>query len=183
MTATSRTVRAMMVAAIASLALLSAPLAIAAGPAPFDQAAQQDLGQAVAAYGKAWASRDPDAIVARHADETEFVLHVPGAEPVRTKADVRAQFAAILKAQPEYASEVEELKLGPGFAMIRYEIIASAKEPFALGNVVYTPDGSDYRIPAIDVIAFEDGLVTSKHTYVDTETIRAHSSEVSKASD
>ena len=135
---------------------------------------QADVAQAVDAYGRAWASRDVDAILDLHAEDTEFVLHAAGAEPAIGKPAIREAFAQILADNPDYASEPTNMKLGPDFVVITYEITTGPDRPFILGGTRFGAETSDYRIPAIDVIAFEEGLVTTKHTFIDTETIRAN---------
>jgi len=142
---------------------------------------QTDVAQAVETYGRAWASRDVGAILDLHAENTEFVLHVAGAEPAIGKPAIREAFAQILADNPDYASEPKDMKLGPDFVVITYEITTGPDRPFILGGTRFGAETSDYRIPAIDVIAFEDGLVTSKHTFIDTETVRANVTAASVA--
>lgn len=53
--------------------------------------------------------------------------------------------------------------------------------PARAGETIFTPSGEAYRAPAVDIIVFEEGLVTQKITYLDTETVRANSVKVERA--
>ena len=54
----------------------------------------------------------------------------------------------------------------------------SPPAPFALGRRRFTPAGLPYEVRAVDILHFKDGLVTSKHTYVDSEGVRSNSKAV-----
>ncbi len=134
------------------------------------------IPEAVQAYGEAWASRDADRIVALHTEDSTFTLHVAGQEPAVGKAQIRAQFEDILKSTPDYASKPYQMDFGPNFVVIMYKVQSGPSHPAVLGARTFTPEGSsDYTIDAIDLIVFEDGLVSAKHTFIDVETIRDHS--------
>jgi len=135
---------------------------------------QETLLEDVQTYGAAWASGDVDRIMALHAKETEFVLYVGGENRAIGKEAVRHHFTNILTANPNYATNVNALNLGPGFAVIQYDITNGPNGPFQLGNILYEPDTEDYSVTAVDILKFDNGLVTEKHTYLDTDTIRIH---------
>ena len=136
---------------------------------------RQALQIATQAYGKAWASRDVERILALHAEQSEFVLFVDGTERAVGKAAIRDQFRAILREQPGYASKVVDIAFGDDFAVIEYEIHGNTATPFRLGRRRFTPSGSPYEVRSIDVIRFKEGLVTSKHTYVDIDAVHNNS--------
>lgn len=140
-----------------------------------------NVPEAVQAYGEAWASRDVDRIVALHTEDSTFTLHVAGQEPAVGKAQIRAQFQNILGSTPDYASKPYQMDFGPNFVVMMYKVQSGPSHPAVLGAKTFAPEGSnDYTIDAIDLIVFEDGLVSAKHTFIDVETIRNHS-EVTKA--
>ena len=134
------------------------------------------IPEAVQAYGEAWASRDADRIVALHTEDSTFTLHVAGQEPAVGKAQIRAQFQNILESTPDYGSQPYQMDFGHNFVVIMYKVQSGPSHPAVLGARTFTPEGSsDYTIDAIDLIVFEDGLVSAKHTFIDVETIRDHS--------
>jgi len=132
------------------------------------------LFEQVQTYGAAWASADVDRILALHSERTEFVLYVGGERRAVGKKAVRRQFEIILTDNPNYATKVSALNVGTGFAVIQYEITNGPNGQFRLGNIVYNPDTEDYSVSAVDILIFEDGLVSAKHTYLDTDSIRMH---------
>ncbi|MBV1934344.1 MAG: nuclear transport factor 2 family protein [Parvibaculaceae bacterium] len=135
------------------------------------------LPEAVQAYGEAWASRDVDRIVALHTEDSIFTLHIAGQEPAVGRAQIRSQFQAILESTPDYASKPYQMDFGPNFVVIMYRVLSGPSHPATLGAKVFTPNGGkDYTLDAIDLIVFDDGLVSAKHTFIDLETIRDHSS-------
>jgi ketosteroid isomerase-like protein len=158
------------------VACASAPDTIA----PQQAQSSQDVARALALYSDAWAARDTDAILARHADETEFHLVTWGSTPARNKDQIRAAFDAIFVSNPDYGSTVRRVRLGSDFAIVEYDIQIDAHRPAQAGGWVFTPSGRPYQTPAVDIIIFENGLVTKKITYLDTETIRANSAVVER---
>ena len=164
------------VSAVAAASLLL----VACASAPDTTAQQQaqsgpDVTRALALYSQAWAARDTDAILARHAEGTEFHLVTWGSAPARNKDEIRAAFDAIFASNPDYSSTVRSVRLGSDFAVVEYDIQIDPDRPAQAGGSVFTPSGKPYQAPAVDIIIFENGLVTKKITYLDTETIRANS--------
>ena len=134
----------------------------------------QDVAALTAAYGEAWSSRDAARIASYHSDDSEFVLHVAGATPIVGRAAVEEAFKTLLADNPDYASRKTLVKTGSDFVVVEYEITTGPDRPFKMGETCFAPRTSDYRIPAIDLILFEDGEVIAKHTFIDTETMRLH---------
>lgn len=134
-----------------------------------------ELVQSVQSYAAAWASRDADTIVALHSEDSVFQLFVDGAEAARGKAAIKTQFQKILADNLGYSSTVRSILFGNGAVTIEYDIKMDPSNPFTFGNYSYVPTGRAYAIPAIDVIIFKDGLVSAKHTYLDTALVRANS--------
>ncbi len=131
-------------------------------------------------YGQAWASRDVDRIVALHTPDSVFVLNVSQQPPAMGKEAIRSQFQQILRDNPQYSSKVSRMSWGADFVVIEYSIRMQPVGAFLLGQRRFTPKaGIAYDIPAIDVIHVKEGLVSAKHTYIDTETVHANSASVS----
>lgn len=146
----------------------------AAQTAPAAPAIQQLVG----AYAAAWGSRDAARIAALHTVDTVFDLRVDGETPALGRDAAQARFAGILRDNPGYTSTVGKVGFGPDFVVIEYTIAMDPPAPFQLGQMRYVPTGTPYSVPAIDVIHFRDGLVSEKVTYLDTDTVRARSRDV-----
>ena len=133
------------------------------------------LEQAVQAYSAAWDSRDPARIAALHTDDSTFQLFVQGAQEARGRVDIEAQFRRILADNPGYRSTVRAVSFAADAVTIEYDIHMHPPAPFTFGDARYEPNGKAYALPAIDVIAFQNGLVLRKVTYLDSGVIRANS--------
>ena len=149
----------------------------------FAQAASQpELAQSIQRHAEAWGSQDAERVAAQHSEYPVFRLFVDGTEAGTGRAAILAQFRQILSDNPSYRSTVRSVMFGSGFVVNEYDIHMDPPRPFAYGNTRYVPTGRAYAIPAIDIIYFKNGLVTVKHTYLDTTVIRANSRRTSRVS-
>jgi hypothetical protein len=105
-------------------------------------------------YGTAWASRDVDAIMAMHTDDTVFHLH-GGGEPAVGRAATREAIAAALAEWPDLRFEKKRVQFGAGHFVSEYEMSATT----AAGQLLVC-DG-------VDVFAVEGGRIARKDTYLD----------------
>jgi ketosteroid isomerase-like protein len=104
-------------------------------------------------YGRAWATHDPDAIVAMHTDDTVFHLH-DVAEPSCGRAAVREVIASAFEQMPDLRFERRRVLFGADHVVSEYVMSGSVGEkPFACDGV--------------DVFTLRDGLVARKDSYVD----------------
>lgn len=136
---------------------------------------EQDLPVAMERYGQAWASGDAVRIAALHTPGSVFHLMVEGGVPVTGRAAIETHFAQILADNPAYSSTPRTLRFGPDFVVIEYDFVMAPPTAFVMGQLRYEPSGRTYSVPAIDVITFRDGLVSSKVTYLDGSVIRSNS--------
>ena len=119
-------------------------------------AQQLDLPALSERYFAAWASRDPDAIVALHADDTQFWMHL-GAEPVRGRQAVRAAFAEIFEQFPDLTWETYRVRYGENHWVLDWALISG-----------------DIRFDCLDVFDVSpDGLVARKDTFIDAAQLQA----------
>lgn len=167
--------------ALVALALVTLAVAPGCATSASQQSPAPALARAVAAYGAAWASRDVERILALHTADTEFTLFVDGVETARGRDAVRRQFSWVFETNPTYAARILSVSTAADAATIEYVIAMAPQKPFTLGRWRFTPTGAAYDARAIDVLYFKDGLVRAKHTYLDTETIRANSTAVAAA--
>jgi steroid delta-isomerase-like uncharacterized protein len=112
-------------------------------------------------YTDAWASRDPDAIVALHTEDTTFHAHA-GQEPARGKAAVRQAFSDLLTQFPDLAFEQVSLRTGSDFWVVEWRMS---------GTLAGTD--SAFEVDLVDLITVEDGLVKSKDSYIDAVSLQA----------
>jgi hypothetical protein len=157
-------------------------LSLALGLAPTattEAADHSELAAAVSEYGKAWASKNVDRIVALHTEDSEFTMYVNGTKPAVGRAAIRAQFQKILTDNPNYESTTRTIAFGPDFVVIEYSFKMQPPAPFDIGKRNFTPANKiAYDVDAIDIIYFKNSLVSVKRTYIDTEAIHNHSKRV-----
>jgi ketosteroid isomerase-like protein len=107
-------------------------------------------------YFAAWASRNPDAIVALHADDTQFWTHL-GAEPVQGREGVRAAFAEIFEQFPGLTFQTYRVLYGEDHWILDWALISG-----------------DIRFDCLDVVNVSpDGLVVRKDTFIDAMQLQA----------
>ncbi len=120
------------------------------------QATAQDMKAISERYFAAWAERDPDAIVALHAEDTQFWTHL-GAEPVQGREAVRSAFAEIFDQFPNLTWETYRVLYGDDHWILDWALISG-----------------DIRFDCLDVVNVSpDGLVTRKDTFVDAAQLQA----------
>lgn len=119
-------------------------------------------------YGDAWASHDPDAIAAFHAEDGIFHLHAGGDE-IRGRDAIRNTFAGFLAQFPDLDFAEQQRMVGDWGWTVRWRMSGTLALPFDTGSAVAEPGGR-MDVDAIDLITVEDGLLTAKHTYVDWAT-------------
>ncbi len=142
-----------------------------------------ELQSALQSYGAAWASRDVDRIVSLHTEDSEFRLFVDGTPVAHGRNEIAEQFSSILASIPTYQSSIDRVRFGADFVVLEYRIRMDPDAPVRLGARVFAPTGAHYEIDAIDLIEFEDGLVSRKHTFVDGEALHNASPSVTTALD
>jgi len=112
-------------------------------------------------YTNAWASRDPDAIVALHTEDTRFHAHI-GQEPAVGKMAVRQAFAELFAQFPDLAFEQVSLKTTADFWAVEWKMSGT------LAGTDHT-----FEVDLVDLITVEDGLVKSKDSYIDAVSMQA----------
>jgi hypothetical protein len=107
-------------------------------------------------YFAAWASRDPDAIVALHTEDTRFWTHL-GTQPAVGREAVRVAFAEIFKQFPDFSWQTYRVLYGENHWVLDWALISG-----------------DIRFDCLDVVDISpDGLVARKDTFVDTVQLQA----------
>jgi len=126
---------------------------------------RRDLRALFERYAATFATRDVEAIVALHAEETEFRLRLDG-EPARGRAEVGETFAGFFAAWPQLGFEVHRVLFGDDHWVLDWAATA----------VLARPDGTPVpvRFDCLDVVTVDaEGLVTRKDTFVDHAQLAA----------
>jgi uncharacterized protein (TIGR02246 family) len=143
--------------------------------ATIDATAQPKLAAAISNYAKAWASKDVDQIVALHTEDSTFTVHVSGRKAAVGRDAIAAQFQKILHDNPQYESTARTTAYGPDVVVIEYSFKMQSPVPIDSGEYNTTPSNRMvFDVDAIDIIHFKNGLISVKHTYVDTRAIHDH---------
>jgi hypothetical protein len=104
-------------------------------------------------YSGAWASHDPDAIMAMHTDDSVFDLHGLGASATGRVA-IRDLIATLLKTVPDLRFKPVRVHFGAEHFVTEY-VMSGAVE------------GKQFAIAGADVFTMRGGLVGRKDTYLD----------------
>ena len=112
-------------------------------------------------YNDAWASRDPDAIVALHTEDTTFRYHT-GFEAATGKAAVRQAFTDLFARLPDLGLKPVSLRTGSDFWVAEWLMTGTA-----------AASGAKVEVDLVDVITVKGGLVASKDSYVDAVSLQA----------
>lgn len=120
--------------------------------------------QLFARYADTFATHDVEAIVALHAPDTQFWLHLDS-EPVRGRAAVAEAFAGFFEAWPQLGFEVHRVLTGSDHWVLDWTLTAELTRPDATAVPV--------RFDCIDVVTLdEQGLVVRKDTFVDSAQVQ-----------
>jgi uncharacterized protein (TIGR02246 family) len=119
-------------------------------------------------YGDAWNSQDLDAIVALHAPDGIFQLHVPGGEPVEGSDAIREAFAGFLAQLPDIHFETVRLRAGADFWALESRLSGTVAAPIEVEGQQVDAPGTRVDVDFLDVIAVEDSLVARKDSYMDS---------------
>lgn len=112
-------------------------------------------------YTDAWASRNPDKIVALHTENTTFHAHA-GQAAAHGKAAVRQAFADLFAQFPDLAFAAVSEKTGHDFWIAEWRVS---------GTLAGTD--SRFEVDLVDVVTVEGGLVKSKDSYLDAVSMQA----------
>lgn len=119
-------------------------------------------------YGEAWNRQDLDAIMDLHTDDSVFVLHAAGTAPAEGKEAVREAFAGYLTLLPDINFAERALHLGNEHWVLESTMTGSASGAVEVDGDTVGDAGARVEVPCVDVIEVRDGLVASKHTYLDS---------------
>jgi len=122
-------------------------------------ATTDEIRQLFDRYAETYATRDVDAIVALHAPESQFWLHLDG-EPAVGRAAIAETFAGFFTQWPNFGFDVYRVFTGKDHWVLDWALTAELPGPDGTAVPV--------RFDCVDVVTVNsDGLVVRKDTFVD----------------
>ncbi len=119
-------------------------------------------------YGEAWNRQDLDAIMDLHADDCVFVAHAAGSPPAEGKEAVREAFAGYIAMMPDIEFAERALHVGEDHWVLESTMSGTVEQAIDVEGESFGRRGARVEVPCVDVIEVRGGLVTSKHTYLDS---------------
>ena len=124
------------------------------------------LRAAIDRYNDAWNSQDLDAIMAMHAPDMVFENHTAGERAVGE--DVRGHVAGIFAAWPDLTFAARRLYVREDLVVQEWTATATHATELRRGDLVAPASGREVSWEGMDVIPFENGLITRKDVYSDS---------------
>jgi steroid delta-isomerase-like uncharacterized protein len=119
-------------------------------------------------YGEAWNRQDLEAIMDLHSDDCVFVAHAAGSPPAEGKEAVREAFAGYIAMMPDINFAERSLHVGESHWVFESTMSGTVEQAIEVEGEQLGDRGSRIEVACVDVIEVRDGLVASKHTYLDS---------------
>ena len=119
-------------------------------------------------YGEAWNRQDLDAIMDLHADDCVFVAHAAGSPPAEGKEGVREAFAGYIAMMPDINFAERSLHIGEDHWVLESTMTGTVEQAIEVEGESMGERGARIEVDCVDVIEVREGLVASKHTYLDS---------------
>ena len=119
-------------------------------------------------YGEAWNRQDLDAIMDLHTDDCVFTAFAAGSPLAKGKEAVREAFAGYIAMMPDIHFAERSLQLGEDHWVLESTMTGTVEQAIEVEGESFGTRGARVEVPCVDVIEVRDGLVASKHTYLDT---------------
>jgi steroid delta-isomerase-like uncharacterized protein len=119
-------------------------------------------------YDAAWNAGDVDAIVARHAQDGSYHLHVAGAPVITGRQTLHKAFTAALANWRELSFEPVRVRCEERGYVWESTVRGVLERPLRLGAVTVPVTGTPLRFTGVDLVTLDqDGLISTKDTYFD----------------
>ena len=123
-------------------------------------------------YGEAWNHQDLDAIMDLHTEDCVFVAHAAGSTPAESKQAVREAFAAYIAMMPDINFAERALHVGEDHWVLESTMSGTVEQAIEVDGESFGGRGARVEVPCVDVIEVRNGLIASKHTYIDSLTMQ-----------
>ncbi|HEU5471814.1 MAG TPA: nuclear transport factor 2 family protein [Actinophytocola sp.] len=131
-------------------------------------------------YDAAWNAGDVEAIVARHAPNGSYRLHIGGGPEITGRAAMHGAFTAALGNWRELSFELNRIRCGADYYVWESTVRGELARPLRLGPVTIEPTGRTLTFTGIDLVSLDaDGLISAKDTWFDILAAVAQSTSVS----
>jgi steroid delta-isomerase-like uncharacterized protein len=128
-----------------------------------------DLQPLIDRYNEAWNAHDLDTIMSLHAPDMVFENHTAGESAQGEQ--VRAHIARIFESWPDIHFTTRRLYVRDGLVAQEWTASATHANTLRRGELTAEPTGKRIEWRGVDVIPFEDGLITRKDVYSDSVSI------------
>jgi len=123
-------------------------------------------------YGEAWNRQDLDAIMDLHTDDCVFSAFAAGSPLAKGKEAVREAFAGYIAMMPDIHFAERSLRLGANHWVLESTMSGTVDQAIEVDGEELGVRGARVQVPCVDVIEVHDGLISSKHTYLDSITMQ-----------
>jgi steroid delta-isomerase-like uncharacterized protein len=123
-------------------------------------------------YGEAWNRQDLDAIMDLHTDDCVFSAFAAGTPLAKGKEAVREAFGGYISMMPDIHFAEQALQLGEDHWVLESIMSGTVDRSLEVDGESFGAKGRRVEVPCVDVIQVRDGLVASKHTYIDSLTMQ-----------
>jgi steroid delta-isomerase-like uncharacterized protein len=123
-------------------------------------------------YGEAWNRQDLDAIMDLHTDDCVFTAFAAGSPLAKGKEAVREAFAGYIAMMPDIHFAERSLQLGENHWVLESTMSGTVEQAIEVDGEEIGIHGARVQVPCVDVIQVRDGLIASKHTYLDSVTMQ-----------
>jgi steroid delta-isomerase-like uncharacterized protein len=123
-------------------------------------------------YGEAWNRQDLDAIMDLHTDDCVFQAYAAGSPPAEGLEAVREAFAGYLALLPDINFAERALHVGEDHWVLESTMTGTVEGAIEVDGESIGDRGARVEVDCVDVIEVRDGLVASKHTYLDSMTMQ-----------
>ena len=119
-------------------------------------------------YGEAWNRQDLDAIMDLHAEDCVFAAHAAGSTPAESKQAVREAFAGYIAMMPDINFAERALHVGEDHWVLESTMSGTVEQAIEVEGESFGGRGARVEVSCVDVIEVRNGLIASKHTYIDS---------------
>jgi taurine dehydrogenase small subunit len=123
-------------------------------------------------YGEAWNRQDLDAIMDLHTDDCVFQAHAAGSPQAEGIEAVREAFAGYIAVLPDINFAERALHVGEDHWVLESTMTGTVEGAIEVDGESIGDRGARVEVDCVDVIEVRDGLVASKHTYLDSMTMQ-----------
>jgi len=123
-------------------------------------------------YSEAWNRQDLDAIMDLHTDDCVFRAFASASPLAKGKEAVREAFAGYIALMPDIHFAERSLQLGENHWVLESTMSGTVDQTLEVDGEELGVRGARVEVPCVDVIEVRDGLIASKHTYLDSITMQ-----------